>query len=195
MRWDSWIIAACCALFVAVVVIPAGVYDKGWDILSGPDAAAWVQAAGSIVAIFISVFGVMWLQDRERKRAAKAARVEWLEALNGIAKACDDLIQEQHAVTAPHPIGDVFKLQARPNRLKTVHEAISATSLEKAHPGELALAIIQLRHVTGKAHRLIAGHPDNFYGHHRVTIDLSDCAERSAASVRTIREALVDARQ
>lgn len=51
MKWGNWIIGACCALFVTVAIIPTGMYGRGWDILSGPDAAAWVQAIGSVAAI------------------------------------------------------------------------------------------------------------------------------------------------
>ena len=85
MKWGNWLIGACCALFVAVIVTPTGVYEGVWKLTNGKDAAAWVQAVGSIVAIFTSVFGAYWLQDRQRRLDAAAAGEAELEALLVVA--------------------------------------------------------------------------------------------------------------
>lgn len=81
MKWSNWLIGACCALFVAVIVTPTGVYEGVWKLATGKDAAAWVQAIGSIVAIFASVLGAWWLQDRQRRLDAAAKADAEMEAL------------------------------------------------------------------------------------------------------------------
>lgn len=43
MKWGNWLIGACCALFVAVIATPTGVYEGVWRLATGKDAAAWVQ--------------------------------------------------------------------------------------------------------------------------------------------------------
>jgi hypothetical protein len=55
INWGNWLIGGCCALFIAVIVTPTGVYVGAWKLMCGRDAAAWVQAIGSIAAILTAV--------------------------------------------------------------------------------------------------------------------------------------------
>jgi hypothetical protein len=72
VRWGNWLIGACCALFVAVIVTPTGVYEGVWKLATGKDAAAWVQAIGSILAIFAAIGVAAYQNAREEKRRVMA---------------------------------------------------------------------------------------------------------------------------
>ncbi len=84
-RWGNLIIGACCALFVAVVLVPTQVYDKGWNILSGPNAAAWAQAVGSFVAVAAAIF-IANSDSRKRKRQDADARAAALAAISEVTE-------------------------------------------------------------------------------------------------------------
>ena len=85
MKWGNWLIGACCALFVAVIVTPTGFYEGVWRLATGKDAAAWVQAYGSIGAIVTSVMAAWWLQNREKRIDREAKDLAALETLFVIA--------------------------------------------------------------------------------------------------------------
>ena len=104
MRGGSWLIWTCCTLYVAVVVIPTGLYVGIWRLATGEDAAAWVQAFGSIAAILGTGFlGV--LQIREGRKAANRARAHALsdqhQALQGVWSSAVGLIVRAEAALGP----------------------------------------------------------------------------------------------
>lgn len=77
MKSLNWLIWFCAALFVAVALIPTLLYQTFWGLFTGRDAAAWVQAVGSIAAIFgTGLLGVF--QIREGRKAASKARAHAL---------------------------------------------------------------------------------------------------------------------
>ncbi len=186
-----WIAMIHCVVFPVVVtlVVNGAHWPKFMEWLVSDSGAAWAQAFGAFVAILISVFGVMWLQDRERRKAAQLARLEWLQAVSGIADACRALVVGQHAVLS----GEVFfpeelNERARPNRLETVCDALSSIDLQRAYPYELATAIITLQHVTKKSRRLISEALDA--GEDAIPIDLEDCASRAELAYAVIEAEL-----
>lgn len=74
MKWGNWLIGACCALFVVVIVTPTGVYEGVWKLATGKDAAAWVQAIGSVAAILAAVAIAAYQNSREEWRRQQAIR-------------------------------------------------------------------------------------------------------------------------
>ena len=54
----------------------------------GIDWPAWVQAVGSVVAIVVSVFLGVWLQDRERRKKDVAELRNQVVALTAIGERC-----------------------------------------------------------------------------------------------------------
>jgi hypothetical protein len=71
MRHYDLLIWLCCALFVGVVLAPTGLYVGIWKLMTDKDAAAWVQAIGSIVAIFSSAGIAIYVDQRSAARLRK----------------------------------------------------------------------------------------------------------------------------
>jgi len=77
MKSLNWLIWICAALFVTVTLIPTLLYQTFWGLFTGREAAAWVQAIGSVAAIFgTGLLGVF--QIREGRKAASKARAHAL---------------------------------------------------------------------------------------------------------------------
>jgi hypothetical protein len=74
MKWGNWLIGACCALFVAVIVTPTGLYDGVWKLATGKDAAAWAQAIGSFLAVMAAIAVAVWEGGRVRRVEREARR-------------------------------------------------------------------------------------------------------------------------
>jgi len=68
MRRGDLLILICCALFVGVMLAPTGLYVGIWKLVTGNEAAAWVQAFGSIIAIFASAGIAIYVDQRSAAR-------------------------------------------------------------------------------------------------------------------------------
>lgn len=104
MRALNWLIWVCASLLVAVALIPTLAYQAFWLLFTGKDAAAWVQAFGSIAAILgTGLLGVF--QIREGRKAANRIRAYALEdqhkALAGIWASAIGLTIRAEGALAP----------------------------------------------------------------------------------------------
>lgn len=204
MKWSKlpwgWILAMVyvAALPIAVTAILHSQQLAWLPPRTSADVAAWVQAVGSVIAIGISIFWALRLQDRERTKTAQLARLHWLQAVHGIATSCMELVEHQYdAFDGRVVTASEYQEHARPNRLATVHSAIAALDLQRAHPSELALNIIELQHVTSKVLRRIkAAGPtaekllDAKSNDALIQIDIGDCLARAADAFQVIDGAL-----
>ncbi|MDR7117730.1 hypothetical protein [Caulobacter sp. BE254] len=71
MKWGNWLVGGCCTIFVLVIVTPTGVYEGISKLSAGKDAAAWVQAVGSIIAILAAVAVAAYQNHHENKRRSR----------------------------------------------------------------------------------------------------------------------------
>ncbi len=104
MRALNWLIWVCAGLLIAVALIPTLTYQAFWLLFTGKDAAAWVQAFGSIAAILgTGLLGVF--QIRENRKAANRIRAHALEdqhkALAGIWSSAIGLIVRAEGSLTP----------------------------------------------------------------------------------------------
>ncbi len=90
MRRENLLIWSCCALFVGVTVTPTGVYTGMWKLAASKDAAAWVQAFGSIIAIFASAAIAIYVDQR----AAARLRRERAMDIFHLTRAAADVVKE-----------------------------------------------------------------------------------------------------
>jgi hypothetical protein len=90
MRRGDLLIWCCCALFVGVMLQPTGLYVGIWNLTTGKDAAAWVQAFGSVFAIFASV-GIAIHVDQ---RAAARLRRDRAKEIFDLTRAAADVVSE-----------------------------------------------------------------------------------------------------
>lgn len=74
MQLGNLLIAACCTLYVAVLLAPTGVYSGIWRLTNGKDAAAWVQAVGSVLAIFVAIAIAAWQNYQTRRDARETEK-------------------------------------------------------------------------------------------------------------------------
>lgn len=72
MRWSKWLIGACLALDLVVVLTPTGFYVGAWTFVSGKDAPAWVQAVGSIAALVAAIMIALHDTIRQQAKELKA---------------------------------------------------------------------------------------------------------------------------
>jgi hypothetical protein len=115
MRWGNWLIGSCCAAYIIAALTPTGLYSGIWKLSSGKDAAAWVQAFGSLLALAIAIAVPAWLslrtEARERKREADQAAI--------VHRAAYAALSEAYVVLAY-----LYQSTVRP-RLSVDHEALA----------------------------------------------------------------------
>lgn len=104
MRALNWLIWVCASILIAVALIPTLTYQAFWLLFTGKDAAAWVQAFGSIAAILgTGLLGVF--QIRESRKAASRIRAHTLEdqhkSLAGIWSSAIGLIVRAEGALYP----------------------------------------------------------------------------------------------
>ena len=59
-------------LYFAIMLVPTGFYSGVWRLATSKDAAAWVQAVGSVLAIFVAIAIAAWQNYQARKDAREA---------------------------------------------------------------------------------------------------------------------------
>jgi hypothetical protein len=107
MKWGNWLIAACCALFVAVILTPTGLYSCLGGLAAGKDAAAWAQAFGALAAIGAAVslprIDARLARNRAR-RAGMMLAAGLVEAVRVMARLIDETVE-------PSPAGKARALE------------------------------------------------------------------------------------
>lgn len=99
MKWGNWLIGACCALFVAVIVTPTGVYEGVWKLAKGDNAADWAQFFGTMIALavtFIAANIPIWAarrQEAQRLASLDAAAQRMLNNAHLMSRAVADQIE------------------------------------------------------------------------------------------------------
>lgn len=61
-------------------------------VLAGPNAAAWVQAIGSMAAIVASAGIAIWVDRREVRRQRDERAADWIERLQVLCDLADDAV-------------------------------------------------------------------------------------------------------
>lgn len=100
MKWNKlpwgWILAMA---YVALAPLVLGIAAQGdrapalFKALGGQTAAAWIQAVGSVAAIFAAVA----LQDRERRATDRGTLADQIEAINALSVRCTGTVVRIHS--------------------------------------------------------------------------------------------------
>jgi len=93
MKWGNWLIGSCCALFVAIIIVPTGAYPGIWQLMSGANAPAWAQFAGGLAAVAAAIWAA-WKASDQATKTAKLEAVRLIELPIGIAYQITDLALE-----------------------------------------------------------------------------------------------------
>ncbi|WP_152986050.1 hypothetical protein [Burkholderia sp. lig30] len=148
MKIDKWVMILGCAVFT--IAIPVFVHYRPHR--SG-DVAAWVQAIGSIGAIFVAIF-IAWHQRVEdRRREAVKAMGEVKRKFNGwyaiTREAINLLLELPHEESSTIEAAREYFL-VRKNRIarEIAFDALNAIHLPEVEPFELRASILELRSAT-----------------------------------------------
>jgi hypothetical protein len=127
-----------------------------WKIVSWLQAfeslAGWVQAFGSIIAIFISVWGATWLQDRERAKVAHGASVRQLVVAESIAEVCIETLKRLNRRATR---GELSKNRIRRylDELDDIERNLGQIDMMNLPSAEVVKAIASLRRLVRAARR------------------------------------------
>lgn len=132
---------------------PSGLGTGGpvyhWQ-MDGQTLAAWVQAAGSILAI-IAAFLVSHLQHRSSLKVLKTQRrdanVAKLDVLFALAEQAQTLVEKANA-KVQGDVSSYFEREFDSNDLRGLHEAFAAVVLNDLPSGNTVFAILRLKEVT-----------------------------------------------
>lgn len=118
--------------------------------MDGQTLAAWVQAAGSILAI-IAAFLVSHLQHRSSLKVLKTQRrdanVAKLDVLFALAEQAQTLVEKANA-KVQGDVSSYFEREFDSNDLRGLHEAFAAVVLNDLPSGNTVFAILRLKEVT-----------------------------------------------
>jgi hypothetical protein len=135
--------------------------------MDGQTLAAWVQAAGSILAI-IAAFLISYLQYRSSLKVLKTQRrdanVSRLDVLFALAEQARTLIEKANAGIQ----GDFASYHEREfhsNDLQGLHEAFATVALHELPTGNTVFAILRLKEVTRQMPRLLDQAVDELDAH------------------------------
>lgn len=135
--WSVWILLAIGALGWALFVVLDAFDAK-------KDAAAWVQAVGSVVAILIAIW-VANRQSDERIEAMQSQDNELLKKIYGVAKYATQVSVNSYSyISQEHPEqGIVLKLIASLQECESLSKEVSFIQVPIS---EVALGWLELRH-------------------------------------------------
>jgi hypothetical protein len=135
--WSVWVFLATGALGWALFVVLDAFDAK-------EDAAAWVQAVGSVVAILIAVW-VANKQSNERIEAMQSQDNELLKKIYGVAKYATQVSVNSYSyIIQKHPEHDaVLKLIVSLQECESLSREVSFIQVPVS---EVALGWLELRH-------------------------------------------------
>jgi hypothetical protein len=163
--------------------------------------AAWVQAAGAILAI-VAAFLISYLQYRSSLKILKTQRrdanVSRLDVLFALAEHARTLIEKANAGIQ----GDFSSYHEREfdsNDLRGLHEAFSSVALHDLPTGNAVFAILRLKEVTRQMPRVLEQAADEFGEHGAVGplthIDSEDLKQATNWAFIKLREECAAAEQ
>lgn len=101
-------------------------WAKGWDVVAGPEAPAWIQAVGSIVAILAAWWGIqhqLKAARAERKRAGLERDIANLEAVKVVGSDAEKALRFFHTTSEERlEAGKSFRFA--PERLEELQQTI-----------------------------------------------------------------------
>ena len=118
--------------------------------MDGQTLAAWVQAAGSILAI-VAVFLISYLQHKSSLKVLKTQRrdanVSKLDVLFALAEQVRTLVEKANA-KIQGDVSSYFDREFDLNDLRGLHEAFAAVVLNDLPSGNTVFAVLRLKEVT-----------------------------------------------
>ena len=177
---------------------PRAVYHRQMD---GQTLAAWVQAAGSILAI-VAAFLISYLQYRSSLKVLKTQRrdanISKLEVLFALAEQTQTLIEKANAGIQ----GDFTNYHERDldsNDLRGLHEAFATVALQDLPSGNAVFAILRLKEVTREMPRLLEQAVDELGEYGAVgpltCVDSEDLRQATSWAYTKLREECATAEQ
>ena len=177
--------------------LPA-VYHRQMD---GHTLAAWVQVAGSILAI-VAAFLISYLQYRSTLKVLKTQRrdanVSKLDVLFALAEKARTLIEKANA-GIQGDFSSYFEREFDSNDLRGLHEAFAAIVLHDLPTGNAVFAILRLKEVTRQMPRLLEQAVDELGQHGAVgpltCVDSEDLRQATNWAYIKLREECATAEQ
>lgn len=162
--------------------------------MDGQTWAAWVQAAGSILAI-VAVFLISYLHHKSSLKVLKTqrrdARISKLDVLFALAEQARTLVEKASAGIQ----GDFSSYHEREldsNDLRGLHEAFAAVVLHDLPSSNTVFAILRLKEVTRRMPSVVQGAVDDMGEHggvsHFTRADSEDLREATNWAYILLRE-------
>ena len=169
--------------------------------MDGQTLAAWVQAAGSILAI-VAAFLISFLQHRstlkvlqKQRREANAGR---LDVLFELAEQARTLIEKANAGIQGN-VASYFERELDSNDLQGLHEAFASIALHDLPTANSVFAILRLKEVTRQMPSLIQQAVDELTKHGAVGpltfVDSEDLRQAANWAYMKLREECAAAEQ
>ncbi len=118
--------------------------------MDGPTWAAWVQAAGSILAI-VAAFSISYLQHQSTLKVLRTQRrdanVSKLDVLVALAEQARALVEKANA-GIQGDVSNYFEREVDASDLRGLHEAFSAVILQDLPSGSAVFATLRMKEVT-----------------------------------------------
>ncbi len=169
--------------------------------MDGQTLAAWVQAAGSILAI-VAAFLISYLQYRSSLKVLETQRrdatVSKLDVLFALAEQTRTLIERANA-GIQGDFANYYEREFDLNDLRGLHEAFAAVALQDLPTGNAVFAILRLKEVTRQMPPLLEQAADELGEHGAVGplthIDSEDLKQATNWAYIKLREECAMAEQ
>jgi hypothetical protein len=164
MKWSKlpwgWIIAMVYVTSMPLILGVAAQGDRApvaFKALTSQTAAAWIQAVGSVAAIFAAIA----LQDRERRAAEKESLADQIEAINALSQACASTVVRIHRRAVANEL-DGNRIHYLLDDISADEAALAKIDLISVHGGDAVILVSRLHQIVRTVKRRLKYQRVNF---------------------------------